>query len=182
MDTIVVTVLPPIHAFAGNDTAVVLEQPLLLQATGGSSYLWSPGTGLSATNVANPIALYNETFNQIRYKVLVFNEANCRDSSFVTVKVFNTGPTVFVPTAFTPNADGKNDVLKPIVAGMRQFEQFSVYNRWGQQVFTTQMNGKGWDGTVNGVPQSPGTYVWWVKASDYKGAPYFKKGTVILIK
>lgn len=181
-DTIVVTVLPPIQAFAGNDTSVVLEQPLQMQATGGSGYIWSPGVGLSATNIVNPIALYNETFNQIRYKVIVFNEANCRDSAFVTVRVFNTGPTVFVPTAFTPNGDGKNDILKPIVAGMKQFEQFSVFNRWGQQVFSTQSNGKGWDGTVNGVPQSPGTYVWWVKASDYKGAPYFKKGTVILIK
>ncbi len=181
-DTVTVTVLPPIHAFAGHDTVAVLEQPLQLLATGGFGYLWSPGTGLSATNVANPIGLYNETFNQIRYKVVVFNEANCRDSAFVTVKVFNTAPTVFVPTAFTPNGDGKNDVLRPIVVGMKQFDHFSVYNRWGQQIFTTQTNGKGWDGTINSVPQPAGTYVWWVSATDYKGAPYFKKGTVTLIK
>ncbi|HSU48987.1 MAG TPA: gliding motility-associated C-terminal domain-containing protein [Segetibacter sp.] len=181
-DSVTVTVLPPIQPFAGHDTVAVLEQPLQLSASGGVNYLWSPGTGLSATNVANPIGLYNETFNQITYKVVVFNEANCRDSAFVTVKIFNTAPTVFVPTAFTPNGDGKNDVLKPVVVGMKQFDRFSVYNRWGQQIFTTQTSGKGWDGSINSTPQPAGTYVWWVSAIDYKGAPYFKKGTVTLIK
>ncbi|GEO10178.1 gliding motility-associated C-terminal domain-containing protein [Segetibacter aerophilus] len=181
-DTIVVTVLPPIHACAGRDTSAVIDQPLQLTATGGVSYLWSPPTGLSATNIANPIASYNETFNQIQYKVVVFNEANCRDSAFVVVKVYNTGPTVFVPTAFTPNGDGKNDVLRPIAVGIKQFEFFRIYNRWGQQVFGTQTDGKGWDGSMNGVIQTTGVYVWWVKAIDYKGVPYFKKGTVTLIK
>jgi gliding motility-associated-like protein len=65
---------------------------------------------------------------------------------------------------------------------MKQFDFFRVYNRWGQEVFSTQINGKGWDGTINGVPQTTGAYVWWVKATDYKGLPYFKKGTVTLIK
>jgi gliding motility-associated-like protein len=181
-DTVVVSVLPPIHPFAGNDTAAVLEQPLQLTATGGVNYLWSPNIGLSATNIANPVALYNETFNQIKYKVLVFNEGNCIDSASVTVKIYNTGPAVFVPNAFTPNGDGKNDVLRPIAVGMKQLDFFRVYNRWGQEVFTTQVNGKGWDGSINSVPQTTGTYVWWVKATDYKGAAYFKKGTVTLIK
>ncbi|MCW3110732.1 MAG: hypothetical protein JWQ09_5238, partial [Segetibacter sp.] len=181
-DVVVVSVLPPIEAFAGRDTTAVLEQPLQLNATGGVSYLWSPNLGLSATNIANPIALYTETFNVIQYKVLVFNEANCRDSAFVIVKVFNTGPSVFIPTAFTPNGDGKNDVLRPVAVGIKQFDFFRIYNRWGQEVFSTQINGKGWDGTINGVPQTTGVYVWWVKATDYKGVPYFKKGTVTLIK
>ncbi len=87
-----------------------------------------------------------------------------------------------MPNAFTPNGDGKNDVLRPIAVGMKQFDFFRVFNRWGQEVFSTQINGKGWDGSINGVPQTTGAYVWWVKATDYKGMPYFKKGTVTLIK
>jgi gliding motility-associated-like protein len=181
-DTVVVTVLPPINAFAGNDTSAVLEQPLQLAATGGTGYLWSPSLGLSSTNIANPVALYSETFNEIRYRVLVSNEANCTDTAFVTVKIYNTGPSIFVPSAFTPNGDGKNDILRPISVGMRQFDFFRIYNRWGQEVFSTQIDGKGWDGTINGTPQTVGTYVWSVKATDYKGTPYFKKGTVLLIK
>lgn len=181
MDTVLVTVLPPITAFAGHDTSAIIDQPLQLTATGGVNYSWSPDISLSAANIANPIALYNEPFYQVKYKVVVLNEANCRDSAFVTVKVFSTGPSVFVPTAFTPNGDGKNDILKPIAVGIKQVEFFKIYNRWGQQVFSTQTEGEGWNGTVKGILQTTGTYVWTVKATDYKGAPYFKKGTVILI-
>ena len=181
-DTVVVTVLPPIQAFAGNDTSAVIDQPLQLNASGGTHYLWSPPIGLSATNISNPVALYNETFNQVRYKVVVFNDAGCHDSAYVTVKVFNSGPTVFVPNAFTPNGDGKNDVLRPIAVGIKEIDYFRIYNRWGQEVYTTQVNGRGWDGTINGTPQPTGSYVWMVKATDYKGLPYFSKGTIVLIK
>jgi gliding motility-associated-like protein len=181
-DTVLVTVLANIVASAGNDTAAVINQPLQLTASGGVRYFWSPNIGLSATNIANPVALYNETFNQIQYRVLVFNEANCSDSAYVTVRVFNTGPSVFVPTAFTPNGDGRNDVLRPIAVGIKQLDYFKIFNRWGQQVFVTQLNGKGWDGSINGSPQMTGTYVWAVKATDYKGVAFVKKGTVTLIK
>jgi gliding motility-associated-like protein len=57
-----------------------------------------------------------------------------------------------------------------------------VYNRWGQLVFTTTINGAGWDGTINGHSQGSGTYVWLVKGIDYKGASYFQKGTATLIR
>jgi gliding motility-associated-like protein len=183
VDTVVVTVLPDIHAFAGRDTSVVINQPLQLNATGGKSYTWSPPTGLSATNIANPVAVYdNESSGGIRYKVLVSNDAGCVDSAFITVKIFKTIPSVFVPTAFTPNGDGKNDLLRPIAAGIERIEFFNVYNRLGQLVFNTATNGKGWDGTVGGSPQNSGVFVWMVKAIDYTGAPYFQKGTVTLIR
>lgn len=181
-DTVVVTVLSDIAPFAGNDTTAIVEQPLQLQATGGTNYLWSPSIGLSSATVANPVALYSQPFNSIRYSVLISNQAGCTDSAFVTVKVFNTGPTVFVPTAFTPNSDGRNDVLRPIAAGIKQIDLFEVFNRWGQRVFSTSTYGKGWDGKVNGVPQPTGVFVWMVKAQDYLGRPYLKKGTVTLIK
>jgi gliding motility-associated-like protein len=183
IDTIVVTVLSEINAFAGRDTSVVINQPLQLNATGGKGYLWSPPTGLSATNIPNPVAVYdNESSGGIKYRVLVNNEAGCVDSTFVTVKIFKTIPSVFVPTAFTPNGDGRNDVLRPIAVGMQRLEFFNVYNRLGQIVFNTATNGKGWDGTISGAPQSSGVFVWMVKAIDYTGAPYFQKGTVTLIR
>lgn len=184
IDTVVVTVLPGIHAFAGEDTSVVINQPLQLNATGGKDYIWSPPLGLSATNIFNPVALFNNESSGggIRYKVLVSNEAGCIDSAFITVKVFKTVPSVFVPTGFTPNGDGRNDILKPIAAGMQRVELFNIYNRWGQLVFSTATNGKGWDGSFNGIVQNSGVYVWMVKAIDYTGTPYFEKGTVTLIR
>lgn len=181
-DTVVITVLPKMQVSAGHDTAVIVGQPLQLLATGGETYSWSPATNLSAANIANPVALYTSPSEGIRYKVVAYDQYNCRDSAYITIKVFKTGPTVFVPTGFTPNNDGRNDVLRPIAVGIRQIEYFSVYNRWGQLLFTTSINGKGWDGKVNGQMQSTGSFVWMVKAVDYTGKAYFSKGVVTLIR
>jgi gliding motility-associated-like protein len=181
-DTVLVSVRPKIKAFAGNDTSVVVNQPLQLTATGGSSYQWSPGTSLSSTIIAAPIAVFNAESDGIRYKVLVFDDAHCADSAFVFVKIFRTLPIVFIPSAFTPNQDGRNDFVRPLSAGIRQIDYFNIYNRWGTLVFSTTLSGKGWDGRLNGREQAPGTYVWVVKATDYKGNTYLQKGTVTLIR
>jgi gliding motility-associated-like protein len=182
IDTLLVTVLPKIIASAGEDTAVVIGQALQLNASGGDTYLWSPAFPLSAANIANPVAVFNEPSNGLRYKVEVYNSAGCHDSAFILIKIFATAPTVFVPTAFTPNNDGKNDILRPVVAGMQRFDYFNIYNRWGQLVFSTAVSSKGWDGTINGEPQASNTYVWMVKAVDFNGAAYFQKGLVTLIR
>lgn len=181
-DTVVVTVLPDIKPFAGRDTAVVVGQPLQLNATGGVDYNWSPSVGLSATDVGAPQAIYSLPNEGIRYKVLVLNEAGCTDSAYITVKVFGTDAMIFVPDAFTPNGDGKNDKVRPIAAGMKHIEYFNVYSRWGQLVFSTQIDGHGWDGTIGGQVQNTGVFIWAVKAIDYKGRAYFRKGTVTLIR
>jgi gliding motility-associated-like protein len=181
-DTVVVNVLPDINAFAGRDTAVVIGQPLQLQATGGIKYQWTPATGLSNQVIANPVANYSTPSTGIVYKVLVYNEAGCVDSAFLKVKVFQTMPTVFVPNAFTPNRDGRNDLLRPIAVGMARIDYFQIFNRWGQLVFRTSTNEHGWDGTVAGKIQPSGTYVWIVKAVDYTGAPYVQRGTLVLVR
>jgi gliding motility-associated-like protein len=181
-DTIVVTVQPKVRAFAGNDTTVVVNQPLQFQGTGGVSYQWSPGTGLSNTGIFNPIGVYNSSIDSVRYKLVVRDAIGCPDSAYVTVRVFKTVPSVFVPTAFTPNNDGLNDVVRPIAVGIRRIVYFSIYNRWGQLVFTTTVNKKGWDGKINGRTQDSNVFVWMVSAEDYEGRPIFQKGTVTLIR
>ena len=100
IDSVVVTVTPKMHPFAGRDTTVIVGQPLQFNASGGVSYLWSPSTGLSAIDIPNPIGIYTNEINSIRYKVVVTNQAGCLDSAYVTVKVFKTGPSVFVPNRF----------------------------------------------------------------------------------
>jgi gliding motility-associated-like protein len=181
-DTVVITVLPKIVPFAGNDTSVIVGQPLQLQASGGETYAWSPPYSLSATNISNPIAIIKEASERVLYKVDVYNRLGCFDSAFVAVKVFSVMPTVFVPTAFTPNNDGKNDLLIPVLAGMKKMEYFNVYNRWGQLVFSTSRQGHGWDGRINGQYQATNTFVWMIKAVDYLGKPYSEKGMVTLVR
>jgi gliding motility-associated-like protein len=182
LDSVIVTVLPKIIPNAGNDTAVVAGQPLQLNASGGVSYSWFPQFNLSTATIADPIAIFNEGADVLRYGVRVYNEAGCVDSAFITIKVFQTPPVVFVPTAFTPNNDGKNDVLRPIAAGIIKIEYFRIYNRWGQLVFSTSTNGKGWDGTIGGKGQGTNTFVWEVKATDYTGKIYTQKGVITLIR
>jgi gliding motility-associated-like protein len=181
-DKITITVLPPINATLTADTAIIAGQPLQLTATGGISYLWSPSIGLSNNNSANPTATITPSSDSIRYQVKVYNLVGCYDSASVLVKVFKTMPTVFVPNAFTPDGDSKNDLLKPIAVGMKHIDFFNVYNRWGQLIFSTTTNNHGWDGTIRGKPQNSGIYVWTVKAIDYNGKPYFHKGTATLIR
>lgn len=181
-DTVLVDVIPDIAATAGRDTAVIIGQPLQLNASPGAVHIWSPGLGLSSTSISNPVATYEAPSDGIRYRLLIFNEEGCVDSAFITIKVFTTKPSVFVPTAFTPNGDSKNDLLRPIAVGIKSIEAFYVYNRWGQLVFSTTENGKGWDGKINGKLQPSSSYVWMVKATDYTGKSFIEKGTTTLIQ
>lgn len=181
-DTVVITMLPKVKAYAGRDTSVVIGQPLQFNGTGGVNYLWSPATDLSNPNIANPVGVYNGSIDIIRYKLIVSDIAGCVDSAFVTVKVYKVKPTIFVPTAFTPNKDGLNDKIYPISVGIKRINYFSIYNRWGELVFTTTVDRAGWDGTISGKTQDSGVFVWMVSAVDYLGGSVFLKGTVALIR
>ena len=181
-DTLLVTVLPEVVAFAGRDTTVVVGQPLQLNASGGASYLWSPATGLSSTTIPDPVAIYNAGTTQVRYQLIAKDAALCADTAYLTIRIFQTAPSIFVPTGFTPNGDGKNDNIKPILAGIKELRYFRIFNRWGQLVFETQQEGVAWDGRINGQLQGTHVYVWTVSAVDYLGQPYFAKGLVTLIR
>lgn len=181
-DTVRVNVEPAIRLQVTADTTVVVGQPLQLLASGAASYQWSPQDYLSSTVIAGPVARFTSETPGFRYKVVATSTAGCKDSALVLVRVFKSGPAVYVPTAFTPNNDGRNDLLFPIAAGMRSIRYFNIYNRWGQLVFSTQRNGHGWDGRINGQLQTTATYVWTVSAVDYNGNNYFQKGLSTLIR
>lgn len=101
----------------------------------------------------------------------------------VIVKVYDKA-TIFVPTAFTPNNDGLNDFLNPIVTGQVKLEFFNIYNRWGQLVFSSSDTlSKGWDGTIKGVPQPSSSFSWTLKAKDeMTGKQIMMNGSFILIR
>jgi gliding motility-associated-like protein len=97
------------------------------------------------------------------HRLLIVNNENCViDTIYETLDLELTPDcsNVFVPKAFTPNVDGLNDIFRPFVGeGITEME-FSIFNRWGQKVFSTTEKGKGWDGNLNGSNQSSGVYVW----------------------
>jgi gliding motility-associated-like protein len=180
-DTIVVTVIPLITAYAGRDTTIAAGQPLQLEASGGVSYVWTPTTGLSNPNIYNPIATLDDKVDSVIYTVRV-SEGNCFADDQVIVRVFKTGADILVPSGFTPNGDGRNDDVKPFTIGISQLTYFSIYNRWGQLIFTTSQMGKPWDGNFNGVKQPPGTYVYQAQGIDFAGNSIYRKGTIVLIR
>lgn len=178
-DTVLVSVVPPVKAFAGNDTAVVIGQPLQLNAKGGPLFQWFPTDFLSDAEVSNPIALLN---NDIKLTVKVSTPEGCFAYDEMNVKVYKTPPEIFVPTAFTPNGDGLNDNLVPIPVGIVSIEYFKVYNRYGELVFSTSSIGNGWNGVYKGREQGNESFVWQVLGKDYLGKPFYKKGQSTLIR
>lgn len=175
-----VRVYPIVIADAGpSDTSVVIGQPLILNGAGGDKYAWSPATWLSNPAIFNPTALPE---NDIVYSLLVSNAAGCKGTDSIRIKVFKLPPSFYVPSGFSPNRDGNNDVIRPILIGMRSLRLFRVYNRWGQLLFSTSEKNRGWDGTLKGNPQDPGTYVWMAEGETYSGQVIKKQGTVILLR
>jgi gliding motility-associated-like protein len=179
-DTVWVKVYPKIKADAGpRDTSVVEGEPLFLHATGASSYQWSPATWLNNPLIDAPVCLPKDN---IQYIVTATSIAGCKGTDTIDVKLYRLKEDMYVPTAFSPNNDGNNDVLRPILLGMKELNYFRVYNRWGTLMFSTTEIGKGWDGNYGGKPQDPATFVWMAEGVTYKGAKRFKKGYAVLIR
>jgi len=181
-DTTIVTVIPPVIAFAGRDTTIVANQPLQLNATGGVIYTWTPTTGMDNPNIANPILTLGTQYDTVFYHVQVSTPEGCSAGDDIKIIVFKSQPDIFIPSAFTPNGDRLNDILRPKVVGMKQFNYFRVFNRWGQMLYSTSQLNQGWDGTAAGEPQASGVYVYIAQAIDYTGKVVNKKGTVVLIR
>ena len=179
-DTIVINVDKPVADAGPRDTIIVVNQPLQLNGTGAAeSFSWTPPTGLSNSNIPNPVALLSE--NQ-QYILNIISGAGCSSSDTINIIVYKVKPGIFVPNSFTPNGDGLNDVFRPVLIGMKSLHFFKVYNRAGQLIFSTTVKNQGWDGTFKGSDQHSNVFVWTVEGEDYLGKTVFEKGSVTLIR
>lgn len=182
-DEIRLNVTPAVRIFAGNDTVAAMNQPVQLKATelstaGVIRYNWAATQFLDNPAIANPIATLPYDY---RYTVTGTTADGCEGLDEILIKVYK-GPEIYVPTGFTPDGNGLNDVLRAFPVGIKEFRYFRIFNRWGQQVFQTKDPGQGWDGTINGRPQPIGTFSWMAEAVDYQGKLLFRKGTVTILR
>ena len=183
-DTMIVTVTRPAIVTAGKDTVLAIGQPMQLFAAdvnhiGFTQYEWTPYYGLNNPFTANPTTILDK---EMYYTVTARTAIGCEASGNIKITVYK-GPDIYIPNAFSPNADGMNDILRAIPAGIKDFHYFRIYNRWGNLVFITADPLKGWDGKIKGSPQTPGTtYMWMAEGVDYKGNTIQRKGTVIIVK
>ena len=157
--------------------------PIQLNAlNGGVSYNWNPITGLNNSGIQNPIATYPiATPNIINYTISITDSLGCKVKDKQEVWLF-VGSDIFLPTAFTPNNDGANDLFKPLYVNISRINTFKVFDRWGKTVFETSDMGKGWDGTLNGNPLSMDTYTWIATGYAVDGKEITRKGNVTLIR
>jgi gliding motility-associated-like protein len=184
LDTFQINVYPQIHVFAGNDTDVVIGQPLQFHATASdntASFTWNPATDLNNPNIYDPIGIYGSNIDSIHYIVTATAANGCTGDGGMTVTVFTTQADIFVPSAFTPTVNIDN-IFRPIYVGITSIQFFRIYDRYGNCVYSTNSTEDGWDGKIHGKLQAPQAYVWMVQGITYLGKTVSKKGTVVLIQ
>ena len=154
-----------------------------LEATLNSNwvYKWSPNDGsLNNSDIYNPEARPEKTTT---YTVKVTDEFGCMATDTVTVRVVDCAESIFIPNAFSPNGDSKNDVLYVRApANFVQSIELIVYNRWGEEVFQTQDINVGWQGDFNGENLSPDVYGYHLKFRCFEDRDFSKTGNVTLMK
>lgn len=144
----------------------------------GATAMWSPATFLD-----NP-ASFEPVFNgsqDITYNIALRDSAGCAATDTQFVKVVDK-IELYVPTAFTPNGDGLNDYLKPILFGMKELKYFKVFNRLGNLVFDINWNARGWDGNFKSARIDNQVMVWMAEAIGIDGKVYQRKGSVQVIQ
>jgi len=156
-------------------------ESLVLTASAGTTYQWYRNDTL----IPNARASTIRTFIDGNFSVLISN-GTCAVMSKDTVRVrlqdCIPDPKVLVPTAFTPNRNGANDVMRPILYNISELRLFKVFNRWGQVVYETKLMGAGWDGTIKGTLQPSDTYTWIVEAIGKNGVIVKESGKCLLIR
>lgn len=168
----------PVVNIINHDTTIKYGQSIQLLVSGAYLYSWSPLSSLSNPNIVNPVASPTEPTTYYVYGVA---ENGCRGIDSVKVNI-DYRDNLFVPTAFTPNGDGKNDVFHISNITFQRLQEFRVFNRWGQEIFSTNDIKKGWDGSWRGVPQDMGSYQYLIRVAYPDGYVETYKGDVTLIR
>lgn len=187
--------------FQGNVTVPAYQvKPVTTQTTTTDVDCWQAGGGKLSLAISGTEAPYffsilgksaqsGATISGIpvgTYMAQIRNGNNCLIDSVSVILKAITIPgvvcdTVYVPTGFTPNQDGKNDVLRPFVNNLVTRFEFRIYNRYGELIFETSTPGKGWNGRWKGLDQPPGTYVWML-TYDMNNRKRVFKGTTVLLR
>lgn len=179
-NSLVMTISPlPVINITPVDTLVMLNSQVRFQTLTSeppAGFSWYPAQQLVDASMLSPQTI-PLTDNSI-FTLRVTNANGCEAEKKVNVFIYQS---LLMPNAFTPNADGLNDVFA-IPANVRlQLSEFVIYNRWGQVVFMSRHIAKGWDGTIQGKQADQGLYMYSIKGTNEQGAVRVK-GTVLLLR
>jgi gliding motility-associated-like protein len=163
-----------------NDLFVSPNTPVQLNARAlGVSYEWTPAIGLN--NPSSPTPMVTATTDR-EYIVNITTDQGCVINDTVLVKIGEgNNKAVVVPTAFTPDGNGINDLLRPL-GKMVSLDYFRVFNRWGAMLYQTSEWGAGWDGKYKGMAQPAETYTWMLSGKTADGQTLKLSGKTLLIR
>lgn len=147
----------------------------------GTATIITPMPVVTDANGDAIISLTSGTVNEVSITAKV-KGVDIVNGSPAKVHFIAANIDIIVAKIFTPNNDGINDILKPIVTGVPELKTFSIYNRWGNLIFSTKDANTGWDGTLRGVPQPIETYLWFAEGIDKNGKVIQRKGMVTLAR
>jgi gliding motility-associated-like protein len=173
-DTITITHLKPSPAnFLPADSTICSYATWPVNALQPyAAYLWSTGETTRGITIKDAGV----------YSLKVTDSEGCAGEEQLKVMVEKCPEGLFVPTAFTPNGDGNNDVFRATLLGQIQSFEFSIYNRFGELIFKTKDMQSGWPGTLKGKPLPSGTFIWQCKYQLQGGPVEMQKGTFLLIR
>lgn len=144
--------------------------------TNTTYYSWFPPEGLDDTAASNPIATPPI---DTRYILTARTQDGCTTQDSISIRLYEHS-VINVPNAFAPGSINTN--LNVILKGVARLRYFRIYNRWGKVVFEGKNIANGWDGTIGGVPQPAGVYVYEAEAITDKGKLIHKQGNVTLLR
>ncbi len=157
---------------------ILAGESVQITASGATTYTWTPTTGLSCTNCSNPIASPTVTTT---YTVTGTDASGCVGTASVTIIVEQLCGEIFIPTIFSPNDDGLND-LECVMGGCVNTMVFAIYNRWGEKVFESNTLDYCWDGTYKGKKVNTGVYVYKLNAILNDGTEIEKAGNINVVR
>lgn len=163
---------------AGDDDTIGFYELYYLNGSGNGSFYWTPEDGVNDPYISNPSVFI---FSTTIYTLEVTSPDGCWGSDDVIIYVQEI-PTLEIPNAFSPNGDGLNDVFYLVSYENIILHEFSIYDRWGEQVFTTQNIHEGWNGNFRNKNAEIGTYIYVVHAQDEEGIEISRTGSVVLLR
>lgn len=179
-----ISILPVVDAGINQEVASGTRVTLYPTVSGAVNWNWSPADFLSCTNCLNPVS---QPVATVTYRLQAINADGCSASDFVTIKMLCKNNLVFIPNAFSPNGDTKNERFVITGTGLKTIRSITIYNRWGKIVFerkdvAVNDRSNSWDGTFKGEPLDAGTYVYFVQTVCEDGEVFTYKGTVTLVR
>jgi gliding motility-associated-like protein len=159
------------------------DSTMLIIAPLGTYYnvVWTPDSNISSINSQSPTVAPKTSTT---YSVAAVDSNNCSVSGSINITVTaNTQNDFIMPTAFSPNGDGVNDLFKAILRNGATVTMFHIYNRWGELIYDKDRdNSDGWEGLYKNVAQPIGVYVYFISVKSVSGKVVTQEGNLTLLR